>query len=338
MPPEWHAHEGTWLSWPKNPLTFPARVRPAVEKTFEQMAVALSEHEKVNLLVDDEKTKEDAGRRLDRAGARDSNLHPHIIPSADVWIRDYGPTFLLHKKTRGRAAVKWEFNAWGNKYDDLLADNQTGEEIARRVQDRGVRVFHPGIVMEGGSFDVDGAGKLLTTKQCLLNKNRNPGLNQSQISQYLRDFLGIREIIWLSCGIEGDDTDGHVDDFARFFGEGKVLCNFSENKSDPNARVLAENEALLRSQASFGEIVRLPMPKPITDAEENRRLPASYANFYLANKLVLLPVFGDQKDEEAAEILASCFSGREVLPIPARELVFGYGGIHCATAQEPKEG
>ncbi|MFH1094731.1 MAG: agmatine deiminase family protein [Candidatus Micrarchaeota archaeon] len=338
MPAEWHAHEGTWLSWPKNPLTFPPRLIGAVEELFSRMAVALSEHEKVNLLVDDEKTKEDVDRRLARAGANDSNLQLHLIPSADVWIRDFGPTFLLHKKTGKKACVKWEFNAWGNKYDDILPDNETGEEVARTLEKRGVHVFRPGIVMEGGSFDADGGGRLLTTKQCLLNKNRNPALNQSHISQYLRDYLGVSDIIWLSSGIEGDDTDGHVDDFARFFGEGKVLCNFSENRNDPNARVLEENEALLRSQPGLREIVRLPMPKPLVDEGENRRLPASYANFYVANKVVLVPSFGDAKDKEAAGLLASCFGGREILPLPARELVYGYGGIHCVTQQEPKEG
>ena len=256
------------------------------------------------------------------------------ISSACVWMRDYGPTFLVHKKSRQKACVKWEFNAWGGKYDDLLADNQTGEQIAQLVEKNGVRVFHPNIVMEGGSIDADGAGRLLTTKQCLLNPNRNPSLNQSQISQYLRDYLGISSILWLSSGIEGDDTDGHVDDFARFFGEGRVLCNFSENAQDANTQVLSQNESLLRSHSDL-EVVRLPMPQPLVDAEENRRLPASYANFYIANKCVLVPVFGDKKDKEAAEIISSCFSGREVVPLMARELVFGYGGIHCVTQQEP---
>ena len=307
----------------------------AVEDLFTDMAEALSVHEKVNILVDDEKMEEKVRRRLELAGANDANIALRRIISADVWIRDYGPTFLLHKKSAEKACVRWEFNAWGGKYDDLMADSKTGEPVA---QASGVRIFHPNIVMEGGSFDVDGSGRLLTTKQCLLNKNRNPQLNQSQISQYLRDYLGISEIIWLSSGIEGDDTDGHVDDFARFFGEGKVLCNWSEDKRDGNTAALGENENLLRSRTDLHEIVRLPMPKALVDAEENRRLPASYANFYVANKLVLMPVFGDDKDKEAAEIISSCFSGREVVPLPARELVFGYGGIHCVTQQEPKRG
>ncbi len=333
MPPEWHAHEATWLSWPKNKLTFPPRLMGAVEDLFTGMAEALSDNEKVNILVDDEKTAERVRKRLELAGANDSNVHFHFILSADVWIRDYGPTFLLHKKSAERACVKWEFNAWGNKYEDLIADSKTGEPIA---QASGVRIFHPNIVMEGGSIDSDGAGRLLTTKQCLLNKNRNPQLNQSQISQYLRDYLSVSEIIWLSSGIEGDDTDGHVDDFARFFGEGRVLCNVAEGKADANTAVLRENENLLRSRTDLHEIVRLPMPKALVDEEENRRLPASYANFYVANKVVLMPAFGDEKDDEAAEILASCFKGREIVPLEAKELVFGYGGIHCVTQQEPK--
>ncbi len=337
MPPEWHAHAGTWLSWPKNLLTFPPRMLPAVEDLYVRMASALSEHEKVNLLVDDEKSKEEVAKRLAGAGAVDSNLHLLLIPSADVWIRDYGPTFLLHEKTGKKACVKWEFNAWGNKYEDLLPDNETGKEVARTLEKRGVRVFYPGIVMEGGSFDVDGTGRLLTTKQCLLNKNRNPSLSQSNISQYLRDYLGVSDIIWLSSGIEGDDTDGHVDDFARFFAKGKVVCNFSENKADSDARVLEQNENLLRARGDL-EVVRLPMPEALVDPQEGRRLPASYANFYVANKVVLMPAFGGEKDREAADILASCFSGREIVPLPARELVYGYGGIHCVSQQEPREG
>ncbi len=337
MPPEWHAHEGTWLSWPKNPLTFPPRVLGGVEDLFTEMAENLSMHEKVNILVDTQEKAEEIRRRLELAGALDSNVHLHIIKSADVWMRDYGPTFLLHKKTGNLACVKWEFNAWGNKYDDIMPDNETGEKIAKLAEGAGTRVFRPKIVMEGGSIDVDGSGRLLTTKQCLLNKNRNPTLNQSQISQYLRDYLGVTEIEWLSSGIEGDDTDGHVDDFARFFNEGRVLCNWSENAEDPNTRVLMQNENMLRSHSDL-EVVRLPMPKPLVDEEENRRLPASYANFYVANKLVLLPVFGDEKDKKAVEIISSCFPGREVVPLMARELVYGYGGIHCVTQQEPKKG
>lgn len=333
MPPEWHAHEATWLAWPKNQLTFPPRVMGAVEDVFTDMAESLSHHEKVNMLVDDEGAAELVRRRLELAGANDSNVKLHLIKSADVWIRDYGPTFLLHKKSGEKACVKWEFNAWGNKYEDLVADSKTGEPVA---QASGARIFHPNIVMEGGSIDVDGAGGLLTTKQCLLNKNRNPQLNQSQISQYLRDYLGVSELIWLSAGIEGDDTDGHVDDFARFFGAAKVMCNWSESKADANTAVLGENENMLRSRSDLHEIVRLPMPKALVDAQEGRRLPASYANFYVANKLVLMPAFDDQKDKEAAEIISSCFPGREVVPLEAKELVFGYGGIHCVTQQEPK--
>ncbi|VVB56678.1 Agmatine deiminase [uncultured archaeon] len=336
MPSEWAPHSGTWLTWPKNPLTFPPRILPQVEETFVQMAVSLSGQEQVNLLVDDQTVAEQVRKRLEKAGVHDSNLHLHLIPTGCVWIRDYGPTFLLNKRTRSRACVKWEFNAWGGKYDDLLMDNETGETIARSAEKAGVRVFHPNIVMEGGSIDADGAGQLLTTKQCLLNPNRNPTLNQSQISKILRDYLGVSDILWLSSGIEGDDTDGHVDDFARFFGPGRALCNSSSNKGDANTRVLEENEAILRAHSGLSEVVRLPMPKPLVDEEENRRLPASYANFYAANKVVLMPAFGDEKDKEAAEILGSCFSGREVIPIQAQGLVFGYGGIHCASQQEPK--
>lgn len=332
MPPEWAEHSGTWLSWPKNPLTFPPRVLPAVEDLYTRMAVALSQHEVANILVEDEAMEGRVHKRLEAAGAREAGVRLHRIPSCDVWIRDYGPTFLLHKKLGHKACVKWRFNAWGGKYDDILGDDETGERV---VEAADVKAFRPGVVMEGGSIDADGAGRLLTTRQCLLNKNRNPDLGQARIEQVLRDSLGVEDVIWLHSGIEGDDTDGHVDDFARFFAPGKALCNHSADEADPNTAVLRRNEDILRSRGDI-EVVRLPMPKPLVDEEEGRRLPASYANFYVANKTVLLPVFGDEKDEEAIGILASCFPGREVVALPARELVFGYGGVHCVTQQEPK--
>ena len=334
MPAEWAKHDATWLSWPKNPLTFPEDVIEEVEGVFAQMAAALSAGETVKVLVDDQALEERAYSRVAKAGADMSRVRFLRIRSADVWIRDYGPTFLLHRDDDRKAAVKWDFNAWGAKYDDLLYDDVTGQQV---VESADVPYFRPGIVMEGGSIDVNGDGLVLTTEQCLLNKNRNPRLDRGQIEEYLKEYIAAPEVIWLASGIEGDDTDGHIDDFARFASLSSVLCAFSDKGE--NAPVLERNWSLLeKARDRFGlELQRLPMPEPPYLQEEDRNLPASYANFYIGNKVVLLPVFEDPMDKVAVDIMASHFPGREIVPIVARELVYGYGGIHCATQQEPTE-
>ncbi len=331
MPSEWHEHSATWLAWPKNALTFPPRVLPQVEQTFLQMIAAISQGERCNVLLDSFAAMDRVDKLIANAGANTENVALHPIQSADVWIRDYGPTFLVNRRGANKAAVKWEFNAWGGKYDDLLPDNQTGNAVAAASH---AEIFRPGIVMEGGSFDSNGAGSLLTTKQCLLNKNRNPNLSQKQIEQHLHDFLGVNSIIWLNEGLEGDDTDGHVDDFARFVSQKSVVCCTEKSQSDKNFKPLAEAKQILHDAGC--EVIGLPMPAPLIDNEESRRLPASHANFYICNKSVLLPAFGGESDKQAREILEGCFKGREIVLINSKELVFGYGGIHCATQQEPK--
>jgi agmatine deiminase len=335
MPAEWERHEATWLSWPKNPLTFPEDVITKVEEIYCQIIAALSWDEKVKVLVDDEATKRRVTKRLrsTRASMEGVSLIP--IRSADVWIRDYGPTFLV-KEGKGKAAVKWRFNAWGGKYEDLLVDDLTGEDVVRAS---GVRAFRPGIILEGGSIDVNGDGTVLTTEQCLLNKNRNPELSKEQIETYLAQYIGATNVIWLKSGIEGDDTDGHVDDFARFVSKNTVVCSFSESKGTENGEVLSKNLSILeRSKDRDGRalrIMRLPMPHPLRLEEEERWLPASYANFYIGNSVVLLPVFKDPNDEKAIGTLRRLFPRREIVPIFAADLVYGYGGIHCITQQEP---
>jgi agmatine deiminase len=339
MPAEWAKHEATWLSWPKNPLTFPESTLPAVEGIFAKMIASLSQGEVVKVLVEDESMADRAMGLIAQQGGDKGKVKLMQIKSADVWIRDYGPTFVLNRKTGVKAAIKWTFNAWGGKYDDLLLDNVTGEEI---VQATKVRTFRPGIVLEGGSIDVNGAGSVLTTEQCLLHPNRNPHLTKAEIEGYLRDYLNVDRIIWLRSGIEGDDTDGHIDDFARFVSETEVLCAHSRDKSRANTEVLKRNLAILREatdQDGHQLVVRqLPMPKPLFLEEEERWLPASYANFYIGNECVLLPVFKDSNDAKAVQMLENAFPDREIVPIDAIELVYGYGGIHCVTQQEPSAG
>jgi agmatine deiminase len=336
MPAEWERHEATWLSWPKNPLTFPEKVIEKVEIIFSQMVEALSKGEKVKILVDDQEASDRVELMMDRAGASMSNVLLLKIRSADVWIRDYGPTFLLHSGNEGKAAVKWRFNAWGGKYDDLLYDDLTGDEMIRASE---AKAFRPGIVMEGGSIDVNGKGSVLTTEQCLLSRNRNPQLAREDIEGYLEQYLNVDNIIWLRSGIEGDDTDGHVDDFARFVSSDRVLCSLSSSKLTENWKVLAENLNLLRNATDQDgeplQVQKLPMPKPLWLEEEQRWLPASYANFYVGNQVVLLPIFKDRNDQKAIDILQQAFPDREIVPILAADLVYGYGGIHCVTQQEP---
>lgn len=329
MPAEWEPHEATWLSWPKDPDTFPPGIIDSVENICCQMIEALQQNEKVKIIVNDDRWEEKAIRRLEKYGITTKNVLFFHIRSVDVWIRDYGPIFIVNKKEKKIAAAKWVFNAWGNKYEDLKPDNEAGEEVAKQT---GLQIFKPGVVLEGGSIDVNGNGMLITTEQCLLNRNRNPQLPKAQIEKYLEGYLGIENIIWLKEGIEGDDTDGHVDDITRFVDANLVVSAVEKNESDANSRMLKENLEILKNAGL--DVLELPMPGRITTPE--RRLPASYANFYIGNGVVLLPVFKDKNDEKAIGILQECFPKRRIIPIYARDLVYGYGGIHCITQQEPK--
>ncbi len=308
----------------------------SVEDIYCHMISALSKGEKVKILVDDDAMAEKVIKRTRRAGADMSNVIPMKIKSADVWIRDYGPTFLLDEKKMHKALVKWNFNAWGAKYDDLLYDDISGEEVAKASS---VPIYRPGIVLEGGSIDVNGSGVVLTTEQCLLNKNRNPSLSKEQIEGYLQEYINVSKVIWLISGIEGDDTDGHVDDFARFVGDDRIVCAYSSDRSAHNREVLERNLKVLEDATDIDgngfEVTKLPMPGPLRIDEEDRWLPASYANFYIGNDVVLLPVFKDRNDAKAISMLEDCFPDRDVVPIQAIDLVYGYGGIHCITQQEP---
>ncbi|MDA4116729.1 MAG: agmatine deiminase family protein, partial [Thaumarchaeota archaeon] len=300
-------------------------------RTYVEMIDALATGERVDLLVDDEDTE---ARVRSMLSAR--NVRFHQIKSADVWIRDYGPIFVKKGGREGRVtATKWKFNAWGAKYDDLFADDETGLEIAEST---GLEIFRTGIVLEGGSIDVNGKGALLTTEQCLLNKNRNPRMGKAEIEQYLRDYLGTTNIVWLGRGIAGDDTDGHVDDISRFVGEDTVVCMTEEDPRDENHVVLKRNHELLSkcrdSEGRRLEVIPIAMPRKL--AADDGRLPASYANFYIGNSVVLMPVFGDEKnDTRAIETLSGLLPRRKVVPINCRELVYGFGGIHCITQQQP---
>ena len=335
MPAEWELHEGTWISWPKNPDSFPKELLPNVEKAYVEMIRALSQNEKVNLLVDDPEEEKRILGILGSVGINSANVLIHRIRTSDVWFRDYGPIFITRKNGAGKdiAYTHWVFNAWGNKYDDLKADTNVPNQMPKE----GLQGFEVPMVLEGGSIDTNGKGTFLTTEQCLLNKNRNPSLSQSQIEKYLSDYLGASKIIWLKDGIEGDDTDGHVDDIARFVNANTVLCAFEENSNDPNSTALIANFNLLKNATDQDgnklNVVPLPMPEPVI--YNGIRLPASYSNFYIANNVVLVPIFGDKNDAKALDTISRFFQGRRVVGINCRALVYGFGALHCVTQQQP---
>jgi len=335
MPAEWEQHRGTWLSWPHRESSWPGKFGP-VPAVFGEMVRHLAPREEVHINVKDAALEAGARAVLEDAGVALGNVFFHRHPTNDAWCRDHGPIF-VHRDRDGRresVILDWGYNAWGGKYppfdDDDRIPTLIGEEF-------GIPVVHPGIVMEGGSLDVNGAGTLITTEACLLNPNRNPGLGREQIEAYLKQYLGVTKILWLGDGIEGDDTDGHVDDLTRFVSPTTVVTVVEEDPRDPNFLPLKENlERLRRMTDQDGrplEVVTLPMPRPMF--QDDQRLPASYANFYVANGIVLMPAYDPERDEIARATLAGCFPDRLVIPIDCTDLVWGLGSIHCVTQQWP---
>ena len=332
MPAEWEKHEAIWLAWPHDPTTFPNRVEK-VEAVYVQIIREIHEGEQVNLFVTDNFIKKKAIKIFEEANIDVSKINFYIFDYADVWFRDYGPIFVKNKKHE-LAMIHWDFNSWGKKYETLLKDKNVPDFI---IQEMSLKCFKPGIVLEGGSIDVNGKGTLITTEQCLLNKNRNPDLSKEQIEKCLSDYLGVNHFIWLKRGIFGDDTDGHIDDIARFVNPTTIVCAYQEDKNDVDYEVLKENYELLSESVDQSgkklKIVKLPMPKVVSD--ENERLPASYTNFYIGNQKVLVPVFDYKNDVKALSILQSLFPSRKVVGIRCVDLVYGFGTIHCISQQQP---
>lgn len=332
MPAEWENHSAVWLSWPHDTKSF-----PYLEKAQTAVAEFIKEihtDERVELQVLNDTMKEKVITLLKEYGVNLGYVRFHMTDYADIWFRDYGPIFVTNPETKELALTKWIFNAWGNKYESLLKDNETPRRINEILK---LPMFEAGIVMEGGSLEVNGHGTLMTTEQCLLNKNRNPDLSREEIENYLSQYLGVSHFIWLKKGIEGDDTDGHIDDIARFVNENTVLCAYEEDTSSPNHDVLKENfEILERSHDQDGNglnVIKLPMPGHIPS--HNELLPASYANFYIGNEKVLVPIFGTSKDAEALNIIQKVFPNRKVTGIDATYLVYGLGTFHCMSQQQP---
>jgi len=305
MPAEWEKHEATWLAWPHDPVTFPHRVKK-VEKIYAEIIKALHEDEDINLFIKDLDMKTKVRRLLKAGGVDLKRINFYSWNYADVWFRDYGPIFVVNKRKKQIAFVHWIFDAWGRKYEELMKDHQIPYIISQRLQ---LTNFRPRIVLEGGSVDVNGKGTLLTTEQCLLHSNRNPHLSKNDIERYLMNYFGVSNIIWLKSGIVGDDTDGHIDNLARFVNPRTVLCAYEDDENDDNHVILKENyEKLLQSRdqdAKKLNIKKLPMPPPLLRFVRGKkdRLPISYLNFYISNKVVLVPTFQHESDRSALRII-----------------------------------
>ena len=327
MPAEWEPHEATWIAWPHNRDDWPGRFAP-IPWVFAEIVRKLARVERVRILIQDDRLQQQARRILERAGAPLESVEYFICPTNRIWTRDYGPIFV--KNHRGETSITgWRFNAWA-KYDDWQLDASVPAFVSKQI---GLPVRCGEMVLEGGSIDVNGGGLLLTTEECLLSdvQARNPGMTRAQVEARLGEHLGVRRVIWLGRGIAGDDTHGHVDDIARFVSRDTVVAAWEEDRSDANHEPLRENAAILR--AAGLRVVKLPMPRPLVF--DGRRLPASYANFYIANGLLLVPTFNDANDRIALGILARLFPDCEVVGINCTELIWGLGALHCMTQQQP---
>ncbi len=333
MPAEWEPQEAVWLTWPVNVSTWPG-IFDRIPPKFAEIAALVSRHERVRINCPG--AVQDAARtHLRQAGAALDRVELFDHPSNDAWCRDHGPIFVLNDTTGEVALTDWKYNAWGGKYPPFEDD----DAMPRRVADAlGMRRFPVPVVMEGGSLEVDGRGRLLTTSNCLMHPNRNPHLSRDRIERMLADYLGAETFLWLDQGIAGDDTDGHIDDIARFTPSGAVLCAVSEDEADPDFCPLRENlERLRRYRDAAGnplDVMTLPMPSPIYYRGD--RLPASYANYLVINHAVLVPTFGQpERDRRALEVLEHCFPDRSVYGVDCVDLVVGLGTLHCISQQQP---
>ncbi|MFL6310802.1 MAG: agmatine/peptidylarginine deiminase [Terriglobales bacterium] len=341
MPAEWEPHQSTWLAWPHNRSDWPGKF-DVIPWVFADIVSHLGRHEDVNLIVASAREKEAAREVLKRSHVDIQRVKFHIWSTNRIWTRDSGPIFV--KNEQAIALTNWCFNAWA-KYPDWKHDNQLPERIGKKLK---LQQFTPvidrngkphAVVLEGGSIDVNGQGLMLSTEECLLSKvqQRNPGLSQRDLEQVFADYLGVEKVIWLGCGIKGDDTHGHVDDISRFVAADTVVTVVERNSSDANYEPLQENMRRLRAATDIQgrklQIVELPLPRPVIF--RGQRLPASYANFYIANGLVLAPTFNDPNDRIALNVLADLFPDREVVGIHCGDFIWGLGAIHCMTQQQP---
>jgi agmatine deiminase len=334
FPAEWEPQAATWFSWPHNLDTWPGKFEP-IPDVFTGIVKTLAPHQHVNINVTGKAMFEDVTARLVKANVDPTRFTLYNIPTNDSWCRDHGPAFVVNPiLPEPLAIVDWGYNAWGGKYPPFELDDIVPSRIAEM---RRLPVFYPGIVIEGGSIDVNGEGCLLTSKSCLLNPNRNPALTQPEIEEFLADYYNVERILWLEEGIVGDDTDGHVDDTARFINPNTIVAAVEDNSADENYPILRNNLSALKSMTDLRgnhfRIVEMPMPSPLS--YNGQRIPASYINFLIANGIVMVPTFRDKNDLVAIEILQREFQDRTVVGIDCVDLAWGLGTLHCISQQEP---
>ncbi|WP_126247154.1 agmatine deiminase family protein [Chitinophaga rhizosphaerae] len=334
FPAEFHPHTATWLSWPHKEASWPGKI-DTIFPHYSRFIKYLADSELVRINVHGSAMTAFAADHLLRAGVNMDNVEFFQHPTNDAWCRDHGPAFLINPNAeKKKAVVDWNYNAWGGKYPPFDLDDVIPTRIARHFD---LPLFEPGIIMEGGSVEFNGKGTILTSTCCLLNENRNPHLNREQVEKYLHDFYGADQVLWVDEGIVGDDTDGHIDDTIRFVNEDTVLTVIESDKNDENYEILQQNRRQLKAMRLLNgkplNIVGLPMPDAVI--WEDQRLPASYANFYIANKYVIVPTFQCNKDEQALRIIADCFRDREVVGVDSTDIIWGLGSFHCLSQQEP---
>ncbi len=334
FPAEWEPQAATWFSWPHNVETWPGKFDP-IPGVFTGIVKTLAAYQHVNINVSDDAMAHDVRSRLLTAGVDPAHFTLYNIPTNDSWCRDHGPAFVVNPNAPDPLAIiDWGYNAWGGKYPPFDLDDIVPSQVAEM---RNLPVFHPGIIMEGGAIDVNGEGCLLTSKSCLLNQNRNPALTQEEIEEYLRDYYNVEKILWVDEGIAGDDTDGHIDDSARFVAPNTIVAVTENNPNDENHAILERNLSALKEMTDLHgkhfRIVELPMPAPLYF--NGQRIPASYANFLIANDIVMVPTFRDPNDGKAIEILQREFQDRTVLGVDCVDLAWGLGTLHCISQQEP---
>ena len=334
FPAEFATHIATWLSWPHKEASWPGKIH-TIYPFYSRFIKELTAGEKVCINVNDEAMKNFAVECLQKEGVNLEKVEFFFHLTNDAWCRDHGPAFLINPDRKNKKIiVDWNYNAWGGKYPPHDLDDIIPTLISEHYH---IPVYHPGIIMEGGSVEFNGNGTLITSTQCLLNPNRNPHLKQEQIEEYLREYYGVDQVLWVDEGIVGDDTDGHIDDTVRFVNEDTVLTVIEENKNDENYELLQKNLNQLKKMRLLNgkqlNIIELPMPDELI--YEDQRLPCSYANFYIANASVIVPVFKSSKDEQALQIIQDCFPGRNVIGIDSTEIIWGLGSFHCLSQQEP---
>ena len=334
FPAEFDRHTATWLSWPHKEASWPGKIQ-SIYPYYSQFVKELAKGEDVRINVKDEAMKTFATGHLVRAGVNMDRVQFFFHPTNDAWCRDHGPAFLINPEAKQKKIiVDWNYNAWGNKYPPFDLDDVIPTLIGKALD---IPVYYPGIIMEGGSVDFNGKGALITSTCCLLNPNRNPQLSIDQVEACLMNYYGVEQVLWVREGIVGDDTDGHIDDTVRFVNEDTVLTVIEENKNDENYALLQKNLADLKKMRLMNgkqlNIAELPMPEDVI--YEDQRLPASYANFYIANESVIVPTFRCERDQKALDIIAGCFPGRKVTGIDSTEIIWGLGSFHCLSQQEP---